>query len=139
MARERGAGGLAGRWPDNPGEHFHKRAFPGSVGADDGGHARRRKISAHALQRKMLTIPHGEIADLDSAVAAVTCFVDGVGMVAAVETADEGGLRMIAQRREQSSQVTTERGDSGAPHADHIGKSPTPARAIRRIGHYKSR
>ncbi len=138
MARKRGAGDLTGHWPNDPGQHFQERAFPGPVWADDCGHARWRKISGHALQRKMFAIAHGKIAHRDSAVAALSRPVERAGIVAAIEMAGEGGLRAIAQRRKQNSQPTPQRCDSGAPQADHIGERPTPARAIRRIGHYKS-
>src|SRR5260370_32899549 len=93
MARKRGAGDLTGHWPDNPGEHFQERAFPGSVWADDGGHARRRKISGHALERKVFAIAHGKIADRDCAVAALTGPVERAGIVAAIAMAGEGGVR----------------------------------------------
>src|SRR6266852_3192110 len=102
MARKRGAGNLAGHWPDNPGERFQERALPGSVWADDCGHARWRKISGHAFQREVFAIAHGKIAHRDSAVAALSGLVERAGIVAAIEMAGEGGLRAIAQRRKQN-------------------------------------
>src|SRR5260221_2584486 len=108
MTRKSRAGDLAGHWPNDPGERFQERALPGSVWADDGGHARWRKLSGHALQRKAFAIARGKIADLDSPVAALTAPVIRAGIVAAIEMTDEGGLRVIVQRRKQNRQRTPE-------------------------------
>src|SRR6266568_3695994 len=126
------------RFMDTRGEGFQERAFAGAVWADDGRHARWRKISGHPLQRKVFAIADGKIADLDCPIAALTGPVEGAGIVAAIEMTGERGLRVITERRKQNGQLTPQRRGSGAPQADHIGKRPTPARAIRKIGHYKS-
>src|SRR5258707_2875987 len=133
MARKRGAGDLTGHWPNDPGQHFQERAFPGPVWADDCGHARWRKISGHALQRKMFAIAHGKIAHRDSAVAALSGPVECAGIVAAIEMAGEGGLRAIAPRRQPNNQTTRPRCANGAAPADHISDRARPALALRGI------
>src|SRR5258708_35970275 len=115
MIRKSGAGDLASHRPNDPGEGFQKRAFSGSVWTDDGGHARWRKISGNALQRKVFAITHGKIADLDCSVAALTGPVDPAGIVAAIKMTGESAVRVIGQRRKQSRQATPPRCHSGAP------------------------
>src|SRR5258705_3439463 len=120
MARKRGAGDLTGHWPNDPGQHFQERAFPGPVWADDCGHARWRKISGHALQRKMFAIAHGKIAHRDSAVAALSGPVECAGIVAAIEMAGGSGVRARAPRPKQKTPPPPPRGGSAAPPTPHI-------------------
>src|SRR5260221_4760961 len=104
MARNSGASDLAGGRPNDPGKRFQERALPGSIGADDGREARGRELTGQAFKRVSLAIANGEIADRDPFLPAATVPVGCARIVTAIETTDEGSLRVISESRERNDE-----------------------------------
>jgi PAS domain S-box-containing protein len=114
MARKRGTNHLAGRRPNNPGKRFQERALPGPVWANDGREARGRELAGQGLKRICFAIANRKIANRDPFLSAATLSAGGVGIVAAIETMDEGSLRVFSKRRERDGERLPDRCGGGA-------------------------